>query len=130
MQFSDLPRNLQETAQFILGDNCTDHPKVVCMAELLHAFHKLKQVTMLKECMEDDCEEFGAVVRPDENVLCPRHDRAWPWCETPGCRNKAYKRKGHCHPHRMVEHLKGMLIVDPETQIAMPLEEYLKWKEK
>ena len=71
-------------------------------------------------------------VRPGGKVLCPQHEAKWPWCGVEGCRNKSYQRipDGFCHPHRVIEGMKGMLIVDPETQIGMPLDEYLEWKEK
>lgn len=128
--FDDLPPKLQEAAEFILK-NIKDGPRILCMAELLHAHAIYQKAVMLNECCDDDCEEFGVVVRPDGNVLCPKHEAEWPWCSSPGCRNKSYKRKkdGFCHPHKAVEDLKGMLIVDPETKISMPLDEYLIWKE-
>ena len=47
--FADLPPKLQEAAEFILKD-IKDGPRIVCMAELLHAHAIYQRTVVLDIC--------------------------------------------------------------------------------
>ena len=110
LEFKDLPEEMQEAASFILGKEPEDG-KLLAMADILFALHTFKETVMLGKC---HCGELGPEIRKGAPILCPKHDKEWPFCQVSGCRNKT-GGQGFCSPHKK---LHEMAQADTEIRLS------------